>query len=205
MTAINVFNNYWAIGGSTSEVYSSATNTMVPVNDQTYVDWTAWFAPTPIASDAELAEVLQAHGLALPAWMFAASDTFIQPTPTTYTKGQLAAYSADARYRHASGGVVITSLSAVPFLTDPTSRNTVNSAYQYAVANPAHVSDWKMSDGSFIKLDLPQLTTLNDNMTVFVQACFSCESTNAANIRSGATTTLAEIDAAFAAISNVFP
>lgn len=200
-----VTNHYWIIGGSTTEVYSSAQNVMVPATDQTYVDWSANNMASPIANETELAEAVQANGLQLPAWLFAASDSFIQPAPGAYTKGQLAAYSADARYRHASGGVTVTSLSSVPFLTDPTSRNTVNSAYQYAVANSAHVSDWKMSDGSFIKLDLAQLTTLNDDMTVFVQACFSCESANATNINAGSTTTLAEIDAAFAAISNVFP
>ena len=37
-------------------------------------------------------------------------------------------YAADQRYRKASGGVIVTSLSAVPFLSDPVSRNTVNSA-----------------------------------------------------------------------------
>ena len=41
------------------------------------------------------------------------------------------------RYRKASGGVVITSLSPIPFLSDPVSRNTVNSAYDYAIAKPA--------------------------------------------------------------------
>ena len=33
------------------------------------------------------------------------------------------------------------------------------------MANPAHVSDWKMGNGTFIELDLTQLTTLNDNIT----------------------------------------
>ena len=205
MMPLNVSNSYWIIAGSTTEVYSSASNTLVPVTDQTYVDWAANNVAAPIVSDAELAHVLIANGSQLPAWLFTAADTFIQPTPTTYTHGQLAAYSANARYDHASGGVTVTSLSAIPFLTDPTSRNTVNSAYQYAQANPAHITDWKMSDGSFIALSNTQLATLNDDMTTFVQSCFTCEGNTLASITGGTITTLAAVDAAYAAISNVYP
>jgi hypothetical protein len=201
---MNILDFYWIIGGSATEVYSGATNTLVPVTDQTYTDWSATKVASPIASEAELAQALQSVGSQLPAWLFAAKDTFIQPSVGNYTEGQLAAYNADARYRHASGGITVTSLSAVPFLTDPTSRNTVNSAYQYAVVNPAHVTDWKMSDGSFIQLSNTQLATLNDDMTMFVQSCFTCESANLTAIIGGTMTTLAAVDAAFAAISNTF-
>jgi hypothetical protein len=38
-----------------------------------------------------------------------------------------------------------------------------------------------------------------------VQTCFSCESTTLAGITGGTITSLAQIDAAFAAISNVLP
>jgi hypothetical protein len=202
---INILDHYWIIAASATDVYQSRSNTLVPVADQAYVDWSNNNTASPVASEAELADVLQAHGTKLPAWLFTAADTFIQPMPTTYSNGQLAAYNADARFRHASGGVTVSSLSAIPFLTDPVSRNTVNSAYQYAVANPTHITDWKMSDGSFIKLTNTQLTTLNNDMTTFVQSCFSCESTNLTSINSGSMTTLAAIDAAFAAISNVYP
>ena len=198
-----IANNYWIIAGSETDVYSSATNMLVSMGDQTYVDWTATNTATPIASETELADVLQALGSQLPAWLFEATDTFIQPTPTTYTKGQLAAYSANARYNHASGGLTISAISAVPFLTDPVSRNTVDSANAYAVANPGHITDWKMSDGSFIKLTAAQIATVLQDMATFVQACFTCESTSLAGINGGSITTLAAIDAAYAAISNV--
>ena len=202
---MNVLDHYWIIAGSATEVYSSATNTLVPVTDSNYTDWSTSNTASNIVSEAELAEVLRAHGSPLPAWLYTASDTFIQPTPTTYRHGQLAAYAAYVRYNLASGGVTISSLSAVPFLTDPTSRNTVNSAYQYAQANPAHITDWKMSDGGFIQLSNTQMATANNDMTVFVQSCFTCEGNTVGSINSGAITTLAQIDAAFAAISNVFP
>jgi hypothetical protein len=40
-------------------------------------------------------------------------------------------------------------------------------------------------------------------MATFVQACFTCESNTLTAINGGSITTLAQIDAAFAAISNV--
>lgn len=201
---INISNHYWIIGGSTTDVYSSASNTLVPVADTGYVAWSANNTASPIASAVELAAVLQAHGSPLPAWLFNANDTFIQPTPTTYTHGQLAAYAADARYRHASGGVIIASLSPVAFLTDPVSRNTIDSAHNYAMANPGHITDWKLSDGSFVKLTEAQLATVLQDVAGFVQSCFTCESNTSASINGGTITTLAQINAAFA-ISNTFP
>jgi hypothetical protein len=203
---IDVRNNYWIIGGSATDVYSSATNTMVPVGDQGYVDWCKGNFASSIANEAELADVLRAHGSQLPAWIFNASDTFIQPTPTTYSMAQLAAYSADARYRRASAGVKITTISSSTFLSDPVSRNTVNSAYDYSQAQGGSWSiNWKMSDGSFVTLSKGSISTLMNNMAGFVQACFTCENNNLTAINAGTMTTLAQIDAAYAAVSNTFP
>ena len=197
--------NYWIIADSTTDVYAGATNTMVPVADQTYQDWLVTGTPVPIGSEAELSAVIQSYGL-LPAWLFAATDTFIQPTPTTYTMGQLAAYTAAARYDHAGGGVVVTSLGGpVPFLSDPVSRNTINSAYDFMILKGSGTVQWKLSDGTFITLDKTKITTLMNDVATFVQSCFSCESTTVTNINSGSITTTAAIDAAFAAVSNVFP
>lgn len=204
MIGINIANHYWIIGGSTTEVYSSASNTLVPMTDPAYSAWATMNAAAQITNESELRDVMLANDTPLPKWLFAA-PSFIQPTPTTYTKPQLLAYSADARNRHATDGVIITSLSQVPFLTDSTSRNTVNSAYQYAQANPAHITNWKLTDGTFIQLSNTQMATLNNNITTFVQSCFTCESTNLTGINGGTITTLAAIDAAYAAISNVLP
>jgi hypothetical protein len=202
---MNVADHYWIVGGSTTDVYQSKTNTLVAVGDAAYVAWAATNLAAPIANENELAVMVRANGLQLPEWLFLSADTFIQPTPTTYSKGQLAAYSADARNRHATGGMIITSLSPVPFLTDTTSRNTINSSFQYSQANPAHITNWKMSDGTFIPLNNTQMATLNNDVTVFVQSCFTCESTNLTAINGGSMTTLAAIDAAYAAISSTVP
>ena len=138
--------------------------------------------------------------------MFTATDTFIQPAVGTYTKGQLAAYSASARYTRASDGVIITSLGgAVSFLSDPTSRNTINSAYDYALANASMVISWKLSDGTFIQVNKAAVTTMNNDVSDYVHKCFICESNTLNSINNGTITTLAAIDTAYAAISNVYP
>jgi hypothetical protein len=121
------------------------------------------------------------------------------------TKLVLKQYAAGARYTKASGGVIVTSISPTAFLSDPVSRNTLANAQAYATANAGHMTDWKLSDGSFIALDAAQLTTAMDAMTQFVQSCFTCESQQATGIEGGGITTRPQIDAAFATISNVFP
>jgi hypothetical protein len=119
-----------------------------------------------------------------------------------YPRGSLQTYSADARYRLASGGVLI---AGKPYLSDPTARNTLGSAHDFAVANPGHITDWKLADGTFIQLTEAQLASALQKMATFVQSCFTCESTTLAAITGGTITTLAQVDAAYAAISNVYP
>jgi hypothetical protein len=198
---INPFDHYWIIAGSQTDVYQSRTNTLVATSDVDYAAWAENNVAGQIASEADLGEVVRGYGLPLPAWLFNAAS-FIQPSPTTYSNAQLAAYAADARFRHASGGV---SIGGKPYLSDPVSRNTVASAHDYAVANPGHVTDWKLADGTFIQLSEAQLATVLQEMATFVQSCFTCESTTLTGINGGSITTIAAIDAAFAAISNVLP
>lgn len=183
-TALNYqpSNWYWIIGADTGNVWSSARAMLVPTTDPDYVAWSGLgLQPLTMASMADLEATL--------------ANTYPPGTPRTY--------AADQRYRKASGSVIITSLSDVPFLSDPVSRNTIARAHDYAVANPGHITDWKLADGvTFIKLDEPQLAHAVQQIATFVQACFSCESTLSAGITDGSITMLAQIDAAFAAISN---
>ena len=185
---IDIYNHFWL--ADDGRVYGSSTETITNTSDPNYVAWIANNVPTPWPRNTAGNQ----------------TDPALQDVLTPYNLFvDLAAYAAYVRYNRASGGVKITSLSAVPFLTDPTSRNTVNSAYQYAVANPAHITEWKMSDGTFIQLTNTQIATVNNDMTTFVQSCFACESTTLNGINGGTITTMAQVDAAFAAISNVFP
>ena len=175
---------YWL--ADDGRVFSGPLETIVDASDTGYTDWTTvGNVPTPWPrdnagnqTDAVMQEVLTPWG------MFA----------------NLTYYAADARYRKASGGVTI---GGKPYLTDPVARNTVGSAHDYAVANPGHITDWKLADGTFIQLNEAALAHVLQQMATFVQSCFTCESNTVNGITGGTITTQAQVDAAFAAISNV--
>ena len=58
-------NWYWVVAGSVTEVFSSASGGYVPVADATYQAWLASAgAPTPIATEDELGEVLAKYDIA---------------------------------------------------------------------------------------------------------------------------------------------
>lgn len=60
-------NWYWIVGGSSSQVYSSAVNNFVPVSDAAYSAWLAvGNTPTKIDTIQNLADVLDAAGKSLP-------------------------------------------------------------------------------------------------------------------------------------------
>jgi hypothetical protein len=202
-TRINLANWYWFVGNNQGNVYSSASNSYVPpATDSGYLAWKAANYTVIITDEPTLWTSYMS--VVLPAWLYNGT-TFSQPAAGAYTKVQLASYSANARYNHASGGVIITSLSPVSFLSDPVSRNTMASALDYANAHTGSTVHWKMSDGTFITLNQTQLTTLVNDVAGFVQSCFTCESNTATSINAGTITTLAAIDSAYTAISNVFP
>jgi hypothetical protein len=123
----NLSDWYWFVAGDQANVWSSARAMSVPVDDQQYQDWLAmgYRYTTPIGSMAELRSVLAVQ----------------------YPPGTLETYAAYLRSNKASGGCTI---GGEPYLTDPVSRNTVASAHDYAVANPGHITDWKLADGTFI-------------------------------------------------------
>lgn len=60
----NPTNWYWIVAGSTTQVFSSASGSYVPINDATFVAWKAdGTAPTPILNEAELGEVLAPYNI----------------------------------------------------------------------------------------------------------------------------------------------
>jgi len=176
---------YWAIGDSTTDVWSSARAKSVPIGDADYTQWLIInHNPSTIASMDELYDIFRVQ----------------------FPAGSLQTYNADARYRKASGGLMISSINTVPFLTDPISRNTINSAWNYVTSQSGSQSiNWKFSDGSFKTLTEAQMVTVANAMASFVQSCFTKESENLAAITSGTITTIAQIDAAFATIPNTVP
>jgi hypothetical protein len=178
-------NWYWIVGDDESQVWSSRLAAFVPADDPAYVSWLAMGGvPTRIATMDELYDVLA----------------------TAYPAGSLPTYNADARWRRENSGIIITSISPVSFTTDLASRNAVDTAWAYMNSKGTVNSiSWKMSDGSFITMTTAQVTTLMNDITAFIQACFEVEKTNSAAINDETITTLDEIDAAFAAIPTTFP
>lgn len=64
MKPFNPKNWYWKVGGSTTDVYSSASGGFVDTSDATYVAWCSdGTLPTNIASNTELGEVLSTYFL----------------------------------------------------------------------------------------------------------------------------------------------
>jgi hypothetical protein len=64
----NPENWYWIVGGSTTQVYSSAAVAYVPVDNSTYQSWLAGGNhPTRVATEQELFDVLYAVDLTTPA------------------------------------------------------------------------------------------------------------------------------------------
>jgi len=198
---MNFADHYWIIGGSINEVYSSKRNARVPLTDAEYVAWRDSHAydGTPISDEAELASVLRPQKI-LPEWLFNA-PSFIQPSPGTYDDPQLEAYAADANIRKQASGIVV---NGQPFATDAMTRSSLNSAHIYTQTNAAATFSWKLPDGSFITLDKAGVDQLHACVTEYAQNCWACEDNTKAAIAADTITTLAEIDAAFDAVSNNF-
>jgi hypothetical protein len=188
MSNYNPYDWYWL--ADDARLFSSKQQLLIDDTDSGYVTWTdLGNVPTPWPrddagnqTDASLQEVVGPNGV------------FVN----------LVYYAADARFRHATGGVIVSSISAIAFLTDVVARNTLANANEHAKNTPGTVA-WKFADGSFMNLDGAQLTTATNAVATFVQNCFSCESTTVDGIDGGTITTRQQVDDAFAAISNVFP
>jgi Domain of unknown function (DUF4376) len=195
---------YWQIATNEGGFYSSRRNIYVPESDAEFTAWqTANGAALPpmVANEGEVwfyAKDFQ------PEWLWNGT-TMSQPAAGAYTKPQLGAYNANARYIKVNGGMTDTRVSVVPFHSDPASRNALINADALAKAVPGETINFKLTDGSFVTLTGSQLTSVVSSMSAFVQACFDCENANLTAINGGTLTTLAAIDTAYAAVSSVYP
>lgn len=188
-------NHYWIIGGSETDVYSSASNTLVPQTDQAYVDWAAANMTNRIETEAELADVLKPYSF-IPHWLFNA-PSFIQPAPGAYDQGQLKAYSADARWRKEQGGMVTT--AGFPQKTDDRAQAKITGTYTAQNEVPAVTTKWHAADGVVHDLDGPGLYQLHVDLLTHINACFDVSAANITAIDAGSMTTLEEIDATYGA------
>ena len=188
-------NWYWKIG-ATEGVYSSATNTYVAESDPAYQSWLSE-ANGRMASKLETeAEVWGYVRSFCEDWLFNGT-TVAQPTPTSYTKVQLKAYSASARYRKETGGMTI---NGVAVDTSRESQGMINGAYNMALKDATFTTRWKCADGTFTALNAAQIEATAVAIAQHVQACFAAEADVASQIDSGTIISLPVIDQAYAGI-----
>jgi hypothetical protein len=180
-TAYNPANWYWIVNGSTTQVYSSASNTYVPPTDATYESWLVQGnRPSRIVSEVELWGVVSTYGL-FPSWMFNGT-TFAQPSVGNYTAAQLAAY---AQYKQGQN---------VEASTSTTSLILLQGAASIAQTNSAATFQWVESTGVSVTLTAAQMLTIFSAVTTFMQATFNVLASVLAAITAGTIATKAQVD-----------
>jgi hypothetical protein len=193
---IDITDHYWIVGGATDQVYSSKSNTYVPVADAAYVAWQGGGnIASPIAVEAD---IWPSVSVFMPAWLFDGT-TFAQPAVGAWTKTQLHAYQVLTRYNTEQGGMTLT--SGMPIKTDDRSQAKINGARLAAEKDAAFTTEWHAADGTFHHMVSADVIAMSGELQTHIDNCFSTSSTVAADIDAGTTTTLDQIDAAFAAVA----
>jgi len=197
MSFINIFDHYWNIGGSTTEVYQSKTNSLVAINDPDYLAWVTGNGDAePTESVETLANRLRNLAAPLPAWLMETSD-FIQPDPGVYSKSQLKHYNGNARWRKEQGGMTTT--AGFPQKTDDRAQAKITGTYTAQNEVPSVVTLWHDAVGTVHELDAAGMYQLHVDLLTHINDCFSRSGYAVAQIDAGAATNLETIDAIYAA------
>lgn len=195
----DVNDHYWVIDESETEVYQSKTNTIVSVTNQDFIDWQQNVCPsaTPIGSIAELSAVLKQRGSSLPDWLLNTQPSFIQPTSSTYSNSQLIAYDANARWIKEQGGYKTSWGMLIE--TNDRSQAKVNGCRIAADTSNQYTTKWYSADGTIWNLTNTQCKALANELQLHINKCFIISADDVSKIGLGTMTTLAQIDAAYAA------
>jgi len=177
----NVFNWYWIVADSVTEVFSSARSIYVPVADETYQAWVAvGNCPTRIDTEHNLIAVLavQASGITVPS------------------PDGLIAYASNARWVKEVAGITV---NGVLVATDDRSKQMILGARVKANADSAFTTPWVGADGSITVLTAAQIIAISDAVLSHVQSCFQSFATLVPGLIATppTITTTAQIDAAF--------
>jgi hypothetical protein len=192
MARFDSSNWYWAVDGSTTHVYSSKSNTYVPVADAAYV---AWLASENIAVPIQLeADIWPYVSNKLPEWLFR-GGTFAQPGVGQYTPAQLIAYASSVRYNKEIGGIIF---SGIPVATDDRSKLMVTGGRIAANSDTGWTTIWQGSDGNSYQLNATEMIAISNAVQDHVSGCFATFATVFAAIDAGTMTTMEQVDAAFA-------
>ena len=169
----NIANWYWQIADDASQFWSSAKAAFVPASDPDYVLFASVTVPTPIATIEELEN------------MFA----------NAYPRGSLKTYTAFKRWEKEQAGMVTT--SGIPVKTDDRSQAKINGTRLVAVENPALVTRWRASDGTYHDVDSAGIIAMSDDLQIHVNNCFAIASDCQEGIDDGSITTHQQIDDMF--------
>jgi hypothetical protein len=89
----------------------------------------------------------------------------------------------------------------MPIKTDDRSQAKINGARHAAEEDASFTTEWHAADASFHHMTSADVIAMSDELQAHIDNCFTTSSTVAAGIDAGTTTTLDQIDAAFAAVA----
>lgn len=130
-----------------------------------------------------------------PGWA-AVDGGFSAPVAVPPSQERLMAYAADRRWRREVGGIVI---GGVPVATDDRSKIMIMGARVAAAADAGWETIWHGSDGQTYPLNAAAMIAISNAVEAHVNATFATFAAVKVDIVAGEITTLAAIDAAFAA------
>jgi hypothetical protein len=187
---------YWFVGGSTTQVYSSARNIYVdPASDANFQTWKGIYGPNPAIADNE-ADIWNHVQYVLPLWLWNGT-TMSQPGAGLYTKDQLGNYNANARLDKVNGGMTA---AGIPIKTDDRSRQFVAAGRQMAEADSSFTTQWYGSDGNFYPVDAPTMISMSTALGNHTNSCYDVFKTTTDGINNNTITTLAQIDNAYSSL-----
>jgi hypothetical protein len=192
----NVADWYWAIGGSTTEVYSSKHNYYVPIDDDEFDAWRNAHANMPPYNAADEAEIWPQLKEVLPWWTWDGT-TFSYPGPGQYKKPQLQNYNVEKRAYEVNGGMVA---AGIPVRTDESSRGLIQGSRALALADPAFNTKWYGSDGNFYDVDAPKMIAMSDAVGKHTNDCYKVFESVYDSVMVSDVTTIEQIDAAYAGL-----
>lgn len=132
--------------------------------------------------------------IANPHMVLGEDGELFEPLPEPPSKAQLLAHLAAHRWVVETGGI---QLNGMTVATDDRSKTMIMGARVAAMANPDHVVNWKMPDGSWMPLDAATITAVSDAVLNHVNSCFEREAEVAAMIEAGDITGPEGVEAAF--------
>jgi hypothetical protein len=116
-------------------------------------------------------------------------------------KSNLLSYSENVRYTLMIGGITV---SGVFVTTDLPSQQALHATYTYCQINTGVTIQWKLPDLTFHAYTAAEINNVFNKTMVFVENCFNKEATVNSQIKSGAVTTNAQIDSAYAAVPTAY-